>query len=493
MAAKLLELKGIVKDFPGTRALDHVELVVEYSQVHAIIGENGAGKSTLMNIIAGVFPQTEGTIIFEGKTVQFSNTLDAQELGISIVHQEINLCPHVTVAENIFLGRAPKKGALIDYKAMKERSAELLKSMNSSIDPSAKVADLSIAEQQIVEIVKALSMNCKLLILDEPTSSLTEMETTELFKTIRRLRESGISILYISHRLSEIMEICDQATVFRDGHYMGSDKVGSLTTDDLINKMVGRRIESVFPEKAGAASGEVLLEAEHYSGNGFQDASFRLRQGEILGISGLVGAGRSELARAVCGIDKKSSGSLTFKGRPLRLKTFRDAIDNGIVYVTENRKEDGLFLDYDICKNISAPCLKALKNGLMLSRAKEKAMAQEYVERIKIKVFSLNQLCSALSGGNQQKVLFAKWLTVSPQLLIIDEPTRGIDVGVRLEIYRILRQLCGDGVGIIVISSDLSEILGLCDRVVVMAEGRVTGELEAEEMSEEAIMRLASV
>lgn len=493
MAAKLLELKDIVKDFPGTRALDHVALEVEYGQVHAIIGENGAGKSTLMNIIAGVFPQTEGTIIFEGKPVHFSNTLDAQELGISIVHQEINLCPHVTVAENIFLGRAPKKGMLVDYKTMKQKSRELLQSMNSTIDPSAKVADLSIAEQQIVEIVKALSMNCKLLILDEPTSSLTELETVELFKTIRRLRENGISILYISHRLSEIMNICDRASVFRDGCYIGSDNVNNLTTDDLIDMMVGRRLESVYPEKAAGPSDEVLLDAEDYSGSGFHDICFQLRQGEILGFSGLVGAGRSELARAICGIDKKNSGRLTFKGLDLHLKTFQDAIDSGIVYITENRKEDGLFLDYDIRQNICAPCLKSLKNGLTLSRAKEDSLAQEYVEKIKIKVFSLDQLCSALSGGNQQKVLFAKWLAVSPQLLIIDEPTRGIDVGVRLEIYRILRQLCDEGVGIIVISSDLPEILGLCDRVVVMAEGRITGELDAGEMSEEAVMRLASV
>ena len=493
MAAKLLELKGIVKDFPGTRALDHVELEVECGQVHAIIGENGAGKSTLVNIIAGVFPQTEGTIIFGGNPVHFSNTLEAQELGISIVHQEINLCPHVSVAENIFLGRAPKKGILMDYAAMRQKSSELLKSMNSSIDPSAKVADLSIAEQQIVEIVKALSMNCKLLILDEPTSSLTELETAELFKTICRLRKNGISVLYISHRLSEIMEICDQASVFRDGHYIGSGAVGDLTTEDLINMMVGRRLESVYPEKAAEISGEVLLDVKGYSGDGFHDVSFQLRRGEILGFSGLVGAGRSELTRAICAIDRKSAGTLTFQGQPLRLRNFQEAISNGIVYITENRKEDGLFLDYDIRRNITAPCLKALKSGLTLSRAKEDALAQEYVEKIKIKVFSLDQLCSALSGGNQQKVLFAKWLTVSPRLLIIDEPTRGIDVGVRLEIYRILRQLCQEGVGIIVISSDLPEILGLCDRVVVMAEGRATGELTAAEMSEEAVMRLASV
>lgn len=493
MAEKLLQLDEIVKDFPGTRALDHVKLDVEYGQVHAVCGENGAGKSTLMNIIAGVFPQTEGTITFEGRPVHFSNTLEAQRLGISIVHQEINLCPHISVAENIFLGRAPKKGMFVDYKAMNRECATLLGNMNSGIDPAQKVSDLSIAEQQIVEIVKALSMNCKLLILDEPTSSLTEVETVELFKTIKRLRNDGISILYISHRLSEIMEICDQVTVFRDGVYIGSDAVANITTDDLITMMVGRRMESVYPEKSTQITDEVLLEATDYTGNMFQNVSFKLYRGEILGFSGLVGAGRSEFVRALCGIDKKVSGELRFKGVALKLKTFRDAINHGIVYITENRKEDGLFLDYDIRKNITAPCLKSLKSGVVLSRSKEDALAKEYVEKIKIKVFSLDQLCSALSGGNQQKVLFAKWLTVAPQILIIDEPTRGIDVGVRLEIYRILRQLCADGIGVIVISSDLPEILGLCDRVVVMAEGKVTGELEADAVSEEAIMRLASV
>ena len=493
MSKKLLQLDGIVKDFPGTRALDHVKVEVDYGQVHAICGENGAGKSTLMNIVAGVFPQTEGTIIFEGKNVSFSSTLDAQKLGISIVHQEINLCPHITVGENVFLGRMPRKGMLLDYKTMNQKCAELLKSMNSAIDPSQTVADLSIAEQQIVEIVKALSMNCKLLILDEPTSSLTEVETAELFKTIHRLRSEGISILYISHRLSEIMEICDQVTVFRDGQYIDSKAVADITTNDLITMMVGRRMESVYPPKSPQISDQILLEAIDYSGHMFRNVSFKLRRGEILGFSGLVGAGRSEFARALCGIDKKTSGELIFKEKSLKLKTFRESIDHGIVYITENRKEDGLFLDYDIRRNITAPCLKDLKQGMVLSRIKEDTLAKEYVERIKIKVFSLDQMCSSLSGGNQQKVLFAKWLTVAPQILIIDEPTRGIDVGVRLEIYRILRQLCAEGVGVIVISSDLPEILGLCDRVVVMAEGNVTGELSANEMSEETVMRLAAV
>lgn len=336
-------------------------------------------------------------------------------------------------------------------------------------------------------------MNCKLLILDEPTSSLTEIETADLFKIIRRLRDAGISILYISHRLSEIIDICDQVTVFRDGQYIGTDAVKNITTDDLVRMMVGRQLESIYPEKAESVADDILLEVKDFSDDAwFRGVSFKLRRGEILGFSGLVGAGRSELGRCICGIDKRVCGDLIFQGQSLKIKNFRDAIDHGIVYITENRKEDGLFLDYDIRRNITAPCLDQLKNGIALSRTKEDTLSQEYVEKLKIKVFSLDQLCSSLSGGNQQKVLFAKWLTVSPKILIIDEPTRGIDVGVRLEIYRILRQLCNEGVGIIVISSDLPEILGLCDRVIVMAEGQVTGSLEAREMTEENIMRLAS-
>ena len=492
MAELLLQLKGIVKDFPGTRALDGVHLEVEYGQVHAIVGENGAGKSTLMNIISGVFQQTEGTMIFEGKEVRFDNPLEAMKLGIGIVHQEISLCPQISVAENVFLGHTPGKGGIADFSYMVRKSRELLESMNCHIDPRKKVQNLSIAEQQIVEIVKALSMNCKLLILDEPTSSLTEVETKELFRTVLHLKQQGISVLYISHRLAEIIDICDQITVFRDGKYIGTRKVNEITTDDMIAMMVGRKLENIYPHKAETVSDEILLEGKHFSGEMFHDVSFQLKKGEILGFSGLVGAGRSELFRAFCGIDRKKSGEIIYKGKPLTIRNFRQAIDNGIAYITENRKEDGLFLKYNIRQNITAPCLDKVLTGITLNRAKEDAIAHEYVDKIKIKVFSLDQLCSALSGGNQQKVLFAKWLTVDPQILIIDEPTRGIDVGVRLEIYQILRNLAEQGIGVIVISSDLPEVLGLCDRMIVMAEGRISGELKGEEMTELAAMALAS-
>lgn len=493
MAEKLLELRDIVKDFPGTRALDRVQLDVEVGQVHAVCGENGAGKSTLMNIISGVFPATEGKIIYKGKEVKFNNTLEAQKLGIAIVHQEINLCPDISVRENIFLGRTLTKSGMVDYKTMSDNSVELLKRMNSDINPNAKVGSLSIAEQQIVEITKALSQDCRLLILDEPTSSLSVTETEELFKVIASLKADGVSILYISHRLSEIFTICDQVTIFRDGQYIDTAAVKDITNDDLISMMVGRTMENIYPPKSSKIEDEVILEATNYTGKMFKNASFKLHKGEILGFSGLVGAGRSELARAVCGIDRKQSGTLKYRGKELKLKDFRQAIDNGLVYITENRKLDGLFLEYGIRANIVSPCLKDMTTATGLSRAKENETAQSYVDKIKIKVFSLEQLCGSLSGGNQQKVLFAKWLTVNPQILIIDEPTRGIDVGVRLEIYNILRDLCDQGIGVIIISSDLPEVLGLCDRVIVMAEGNVTAEFDATGMSEEAIMEAASV
>ncbi len=491
----LLKLDGIVKDFPGTRALNNVKLEVGYGEVHAVIGENGAGKSTLMNIISGVFPQTKGTIEFEGKSVSFKSTLDAQKVGIGIVHQEISLCPHISVEENIFMGRLPKRAGVINHSELTKKCTELLKNFNSPITPKQKISSLTIAQQQIVEIIKALSMNCKLLILDEPTSSLTESETRELFKVIARLKSKGISILYISHRLSEIFEICDRITVFRDGEYIGSENVKDIDNDALINMMVGRSISTIYPRKSDCISDEILLEADSYtSANGrFIDASFDLHKGEILGFSGLIGAGRTELMRAICGIDVKKSGTVKLWGEKLQIANYQDALDKGIVYITENRKEDGLFLDYNIEQNITSPCLNKIKKGAFLNNKKQEKISEEFVQKLKIKVFSLKQLCSSLSGGNQQKVLLAKYLTLEPKVLIVDEPTRGIDVGVRLDIYKMLRELAMEGIGIIVVSSDLTEIIGLCDRVIVMAEGKITGSLEKEELDENKIMKYASV
>lgn len=490
----LLQLRGIIKDFPGTRALKEVNLQVAKGEVHAVIGENGAGKSTLMNIIAGVFPQTAGTIEFEGKEVHFFSPLDAQKLGIGIVHQEISLCPQISVAENIYMGRLPKtKAGMVDYKKMHRECEELFKNFSAQISPKAKVMDLSIAEQQIVEIVRSLSLDCKLIILDEPTSSLTEVETRDLFKVVNHLREQGISVLYISHRLSEVIEICDRVSVYRDGEYVDTQNVCDINTDKMVSMMVGRTLESIYPAKSKHIAEEELLKVSGFSRQGkFEDISFSLRRGEILGFSGLIGAGRSEVARAICGIDPKESGVVEIKGKKVNIRDYKDAISKGLAYITEDRKGDGLFIDYNIKQNISAAALRKVKKGKLLDDRKETKLAEDYVKKIKIKVSSLKQLCSSLSGGNQQKVLFAKWLAVEPEILIIDEPTKGINVGVRLEIYKILRELCDSGKGVIVISSDLPEVIGLCDRVIIMREGVVSGVVSENEINEEAIMRAAS-
>lgn len=491
----LLQLNGIVKDFPGTRALDGVNLTVKRGEVHAVIGENGAGKSTLMNIIAGIFPPTEGTIEFCGKPVKFTSPIDSQRMGIGIVHQEINLCLQISVQENIFIGRLPKNKLMgIDYKKLAISSEEMLSNFKSEISPKAKVCELTIAQQQIVEIAKSLSMECKLLILDEPTSSLTEVEATELFEIIKKLKNSGISVLYISHRLSEIMDICDTVTVLRDGKFVGYENIEDVDTNKLIAMMVGRTLANIYPPKSTCLSDEVLFEVRNFSeGILFKDAGFKLKKGEVLGFSGLVGAGRTELLRAICAIDKKTTGEVYFKGTRLKLNSYMAAMRHGIVYMTENRKEDGLFLDFNIKRNIVAASLDQVSDGIIVKAAKEKMLAEEMVRKIKIKSTSLKQACSSLSGGNQQKVLLSKWLALNPQVLIIDEPTRGIDVGVRLEIYAILRQLCNQGIGIIIISSDLTEVIGLCDRVITMGEGRITGEISGANIGEESIMRGISV
>ena len=490
----LLKLNNITKDFPGTRALDKVNLEVKRGEVHAVIGENGAGKSTLMNIIAGVLSPTKGSIEFDGKPVKFSVPLDSQNVGIGIVHQEINLCPQISVQENIFIGRLPKKFNRIDYKKLTNNTKEVLKGFQTKISPKSKVNDLTIAQQQIVEIAKSLSLDCKLIIFDEPTSSLTEVESLELFEIIRELKRKGISVLYISHRLSEIMDICETVTVLRDGKYIGTEKVRDVDTNQLISMMVGRKLANIFPKKSDCSTEEILFEIRNFSGGElFKNASFQLKKGEILGFSGLVGAGRTELFRAICAIDKKTTGEVFFKGKQIKLNDYMDAIKNGIAYMTENRKEDGLFLDFDVKRNIVASSLDRISTGLLIKDEKEKKLSEEMVEKIKIKVTSIKQGCSSLSGGNQQKVLLSKWLAINPQLLIIDEPTRGIDVGVRLEIYTMLRQLCNEGIGIIIISSDLMEVIGLCDRVITMREGQITGDISGLEIGEESIMREISV
>lgn len=492
MSEYLLEAKEITKVFPGTVALKSVDLRVKKGEVHALCGENGAGKSTLMNIIGGVLPLTSGKILYEGEEVNVSNPKEAQDLGIGFVHQELSLCEHLTVAENIFIGRLPKKNGFVEYEKLYKEADEILAKFNASFSSREIVSDLNVSEQQIVEIAKSVSMDCKFLILDEPTSSLTDNETEKLFEIVLDLKKNGISILYISHRMSEIFAICDKVTIFRDGLYICEMDVADITADDIINSMVGRVIENMYPEKSTWV-GEELLRVENLTSDGFfSNVSFELKKGEILGFAGLVGSGRTEIMRAMCAIDPRTSGDIYIDGEKVNFKCYRDSINSGMMYLTEDRKLQGLFLDMSIMSNISSVDLKAVSKGLFINETKEQALAESYTSKLNIKLSSVEDPVSSLSGGNQQKVVIGKWLSNNPKIIIMDEPTRGIDVGAKSEIHRLLRILSDGGVGVIIVSSELPEVMGVCDKIVVMHEGSVGGVLDHEEFSEELIMKYAS-
>ncbi len=491
----VLEVKGIEKSFGATRALRGVDFSLRKGEIHALVGENGAGKSTLMNIIDGVFPADAGEIFIEGQRILIKNPHEAQELGIGFVHQEIALCPHVTVAENIFMSEINNsKKFVVNYKQLYDRAAEILRPL-SDIDPRKIVSDLSVSNQQVVEIAKALSMNCKILILDEPTSTLTQNEADALFKIMRLLKEKGIGIIYISHRMAEVFGECDRVSILRDGSHIGTYQVSETNSKEVVSKMVGREIGDMYPEKSrrSVSDSPVLFEVKDFSdGDRFHDVSFELREGEILGLSGLVGAGRSEVAQAICGLRKKTSGSVYFKQKKIEINSPKDAIDSGIVYLTEDRKSLGLFLELSIKMNISAMKIPNVsKRGLVL-KALEDEQGNAYAEMLGIKCASIDKLVSSLSGGNQQKVLISKLLTVKPKIVIMDEPTRGIDVGAKAEIHKLLRRLVNEGMGVIMISSELPEVIGMCDRVVIMHEGVVSGEVGREELNEKRIIQLAS-
>jgi len=489
----LLEVRGISKAFPGTVALDGVDLSIARGEVHALVGENGAGKSTLMNVIAGVLPFDDGRISFDGKEVRFRNPCEAQRAGIGFVHQELSLCPHLSVAENVYIGRLPHTPAgTIDFAQLSRDCGALLAPFRSSAQSRQRVADLTAADQQIVEIAKALSLDCRLLILDEPTSSLTENETAALFDLIRDLRKRGISILYISHRLAEIFRLCDRISVLRDGRSIGTIAVDTADHDTVIKMMVGRTLGNLYPAK-NPEKGRELLRVDALSSEGiFSDISFSLFKGEILGFSGLVGSGRSEVMRALCAIDRSSSGAVYLKGNRVTFRNYYNAISQGLAYLTEDRKSQGLFQNLSISSNATAACLRLICRYLLIRPEREKSLVRDYVGRLNIKLSTVRDPISSLSGGNQQKVLIARWLAVGPKILIMDEPTRGIDVGAKAEIHRLLRELAGQGIGIIVVSSELPEIIGLCDRVIVMHEGTIAGVVQDHEVDEEAIMRYAS-
>ena len=491
-----LEAVGISKSFGAVRALVDVDFSLRKGEVHALVGENGAGKSTLMNIFDGILHADAGEISLNGKPVRITSPQVAQELGIGLVHQEIALCPDVSVAENISMPATNRRRALfMNYADVRLRARAVLASLSDEIDPDTLVGQLSISQQQIVEIAKALTLDCSILILDEPTAALTEREAALLFKIIADLKARGISIIYISHRMAEIFALCDRITVLRDGRYVCTEEVAATEPREVVRRMVGRSLGDLYPPKnPGSASSPVLLETVGLSdGERFAGVSIALRQGEILGIAGLIGAGRTEIALGLCGLRKLEAGEVRLGGRDVTPRSYGDSIANGIVYLSEDRKGAGVFVDLPIAQNVSALAIERVSgNGGLVSRTKEHEQASRLGKALNLKRGSLDDTVSTLSGGNQQKVAIAKMLSVSPKVIVLDEPTRGVDVGAKAEIHKILRDLASNGTGIIAISSELPELIGLADRVIVIHEGRVAGEVSGDAMTEETIMHLAS-
>ncbi len=490
----VMSVKGIAKSFTGTQALKGVDFSLKKGEIHALVGENGAGKTTLMNIMSGVLQPDAGQIYVEGKLVEVKTPYEAQKLNISFVHQEIALCDTVTVAENIYMPSINEsKKFTVNYKKLYKDAKEVLAPL-AKIKPDSKVGDLSVSHQQIVEIAKALALKCKVLILDEPTSTLSETEGEALFKIMQDLKAKGISVIYISHRMGEVFSQCDRVTVLRDGNYLGTYDIKDTDKKTIVNKMVGRELDEAYPakNKIDYSKGNVLFEVKDFLGDRFQNISFKLYEGEVLGLAGLVGSGRSELAQAICGLRFIKDGKISYKGKAVKIKTPIDSIKNGIIYLTEDRKMDGLFLDLSIAKNITAMNIKEVSGKILLNRRLEEQQANKYIEMFNIKCRSLNQSVLSLSGGNQQKVLVSKLLTVNPKIMFMDEPTRGIDVGAKVEMYRLIRELANNGVGIIMISSELPEIVGMCDRVMIMHEAVKCGELTDERINEKEIIHFAS-
>lgn len=491
----ILTMEGIDKSFPGVHALDHVKLEVKKGEVHALMGENGAGKSTLMKVLTGIYSKDEGTIIYEGKEVEFTNPREAQKEGIIIVHQELNMMNHLTVAQNIFIGREPRKHNLIDDAKMNEEARKLFERLHIDIDPTENMGKLTVGKQQMCEIAKAISHEAKVIVFDEPSAALTESEIEELFKIIRDLRNKGMGIVYISHRMDEIKVITDRVTVMRDGGYVGTLITEECTKDDIINMMVGRVIyEDPKTKSAVAKDAPVVLKVENLNaGKMVRDINFELRKGEILGFSGLMGAGRTETARALFGADPKESGDIYVNGIKVDIKNPQDAVKHGIGYLSEDRKRYGIVVDKTVAENSTMATLDDYMAGPFINKKKEKKIAQDYVESLKTKTPGVDQLVVNLSGGNQQKVVIAKWLVRNCDILIFDEPTRGIDVGAKSEIYHLMNELVAEGKSIIMISSEMTEVLRMSDRIIVMCEGKQTGEINIEEATQERIMRAATL
>jgi ABC-type sugar transport system ATPase subunit len=493
MIRKLLEMNGVNKRFPGVYALKGVDFELESGEVHALLGENGAGKSTLMKILGGIYSIDEGNIFIEGNAVKVNDVKDAQKYGISIIHQEIVLVPYLSIAENIYLGREPlTKTGFIDKKTMYENAQKFLCDFDLELTARTPINKLTVAQQQMIEIIKAVSFNSKIIVMDEPTSSLTEKEVDFLFKTIRNLKEQGVGIVYISHRMNELFEITDRITVMRDGSYIGTVKTKDTTNEKLISMMVGRELTSYYVRDF-SSTGECVLKVSNLTKKGvLENANFELMKGEILGFSGLVGAGRSELMKCIFGLDAFEYGEIFVNGKKIKIKNPNDAIKNGISYVTENRKEEGLFLIQSVQYNITIKILHEFIKFFRVDSKYENNETTNYIKDLSIKTPSHNEVVKNLSGGNQQKVLISRWLATKPRVLILDEPTRGVDVGAKAEIYSIMNRLVKEGVSIIMISSELPEVINMSDRVAVMYKGKIQTILNKDRFSQETIMHYAT-
>lgn len=485
-----VRMEGVKKSFGGVNALNGVNLSVRPGEIHALVGENGAGKSTLMKILSGAYQKDEGTIEIDGVPVEIGSPRRGKELGVGIIYQEFELAGDLTVAENIFLDRL-SSGKLIDWKRLYEKAEAVLHSLNFEINVKSRVQDLSVAYQQVVEIAKVLSQNAKILILDEPTAVLSPKETAALFETLNKLRSEGVSIIYISHRMEEIFQIADSITIMRDGEVTGTGRRDQMEMNQVIELMIGRTLSTMFPPRS-VEIGEEILRVEELEGDAFHRISFEVRRGEVLGISGLVGSGRSEIVRAIFGADRKKSGKVYLNGQEVTIRSPKDAVRLGIGLIPENRKEQGLVLDFPIKYNITMPNIRSVRGALgVIRRGQENRLAETLVEKLTVKTDSIDAAVHQLSGGNQQKVVLAKWFNTDSQVIIFDEPTRGVDVGAKIEIYNLINEFARRNLGVIIISSELNEIIGMCDRTIVIDNGEKKGELEKEELSELNIMKLA--
>ena len=487
----ILTLKNITKEFPGVKALDDVTINIERGTIHGLVGENGAGKSTLIKVLAGIYQPNKGEIILDGKPCRFNSPIEARRAGISVVHQEIKLAEPLSVAENMFLGNVQLKNGLVDWKGMRRRAREIVEDLGMDIDINAQVSSLTVAKKQIVEIMHAINNNSRILIMDEPSAVLTDRELEVMFRIVKQLRDEGITIIYISHRLDEIFGLCSNVSVLRDGRHIDTIPVASIDRQGLINMMVGREMGQEYPKEVGNVGG-TILEVKNLSRGILQDISFEVKSGEVFGISGLVGAGRTELARAILGIDKPESGEVYVRGKKVHYRTFADAIRDGLGLIPEDRKLQGLVQIMSVKRNTTLVNMKRVLRAGVISSSLEEKLSKEYADKLHVVTPSMETEVQSLSGGNQQKVVIAKWLFQNSEILFLDEPTRGIDVGAKAEIYRLINRMAKEGKTIIMISSEMPELLGLCDRIMVMHEGHKMGELNAAEATQEKIMALCS-